>query len=444
MIEVEENDIFDCLGNYNCVFFVGSAISMKAPSYLPDGNMLKRYVVEALCKDVDYLQQFSDYQTIDVNNSSQNLFKCMQELMPEVIFQVMQDIIGAYAIKALKFCDRANYNFNHKTLARILKRNRELRRKSIIITTNFDHLLEDALNEIGLNEPDDFLIHIANDDFLFSDAELIDIFKLHGTVQDDASIITTLSAIGLRLPDKKAHVLKTVLEKCMVFFVGYSGYDLDIYPIINGCDCKDIYWLMKPGAGITLQSSNLVKKFNAKIYKTDLNEMFIRLSEKFGFSIQDERPGKDDRFVHEYLSEWSKEIAISDRVHIIANIMRHIGQPNRSIDLLEKMRTLHENADPLKRTKYLTDLGAVYTDVNNWQKAEEAYNECLGIAEDNGMIVSKGISMSGLAYISYKRDMWNKAAALYTNSLNLLKNSQAEDRDILGIELGLGLTYYKP
>ena len=56
MNELKQEDIFSLLNNHNCVFFVGSAISMKEPSCLPDGYQLKKMVFQSLCSDVDYLQ----------------------------------------------------------------------------------------------------------------------------------------------------------------------------------------------------------------------------------------------------------------------------------------------------------------------------------------------------------------------------------------------------
>lgn len=445
MTELKGKDILDLLDSRNCVFFVGSAISMKKPSCLPDGYKLKRLVIESLCNNVDYLKSlFQDCFPVgrwdeDIDKLPQSMY----ELMPEVVFQAAQDILGTYAVKALKFCELATYNSNHEFLAHFLKRNRELGRKTIIVTTNFDCLLEDAMKHIGLKESEDFLIHSTNDESSIAENKFIDIFKPHGTVQNDASVITTLRGVGLRLPDKKADLLRFILENHTVFFVGYSGYDLDIYPVIKECDCKDIYWLMKPKSQPTLQADSLIRKVNAKVYRVDLNKMFMSLNKMLGFGIRERTIGFDDSFVRNYLTEWSNAIEVTDKVHIVANVMRHIGQLRISIELLERARGLCSGANPLKRMKLFNDLGAAYTDINNWQKAEEAYKESLTIAEGVGNKVGMGISKSGLAYLSYKQDQWNEAITLYSESLNLLENSEADERDILGTRIGLGLTYYK-
>ena len=129
-------------------------------------------------------------------------------------------------------------------------------------------------------------------------------------MQDDDSIITTLRGVGLKLPDKKADVLRSILENYVVFFIGYSGYDLDIYPVIKECNCKDIYWLMKPDSKPTLQADALIRKFDAKVYRADLNKMFVNLSKKFDVDIVDikeERNKYDDSFVRDYLSNWRRE-----------------------------------------------------------------------------------------------------------------------------------------
>jgi tetratricopeptide (TPR) repeat protein len=445
MVDLKEKDILNFMKSSNCVFFVGSAISMKEPSCLPDGNTLKRLVIESLCIDVEYLESlFQDYfSTSRWDKTINKLAQSMHELMPEVIFQIAEDILGGYAVKSLKFFELASHNFNHRFLSYYLKNNRELGNKSIIITTNFDYLLEKAMQDLDLEESKDFIIHTTNDDFLITPTKYIDIFKLHGSIQDETSVITTLRGIGLKLPDKKAIVLKSVLENYPVFFVGYSGLDLDIYPVINGCGCKDIYWLIEPGVPPTTQTDSLIKKFNAKVYKVDLNKMFLNLSKKFSFNIKEDKITYDDSFVRDYLINWSKAIEVSDKVHIIANVMRHIGQLSISTGLLEKVRVLYTRAKPLKRIRFFNDLGDSYTDVNNWQKAEEAYNVSFNLAKDNRQKAEMGVSKSGLAYIYYKKDQWNKAITLYSESLDLMENAGANERDILGARIGLGLTFYK-
>ena len=445
MIELKEKDLLDRLNAGNCVFFVGSAISMKEPSCLPDGYNLKRLVIESLCRDIDYLNELFQncFPEGRWDANIDKLPQSMYELMPEVIFQIAEEIRGTYAIKALKFCELANYNSNHEFLARFLQRNRESGHKTLIVTTNFDRLLEDAMKHVGLRESEDFLTHSTNEEFSDSENELIDIFKLHGTVQNEASVITTLRGVGLRLPDKKADVLKFVLENHTVFFVGYSGYDLDIYPVVKESNCKDICWLMKPDSQPTLQANSLIKKFNARVYRADLNEMFMNLNRTFGFGIEERTTEFDDSFVRNCLTGWSNAIEVTDKVHIVANVMRHIGQLRTSIELFERARGLSQKANPLKRMRLLNDVGAAYTDINNWQKAEEAYKESLAISEGVGHKVGMGVAKSGLAYLLYKQDLWNKAITLYDESLSLLEESEADERDILGTRIGLGLTYYK-
>ena len=103
--------------------------------------------------------------------------------------------------------------------------------------------------------------------------------------------------------------------------------------------------------------------------------MFVRLDGLFSFGIEDKTVKFDNSFVSHHLTEWSKPIELADRVHIVGNVMRHIGQLNIAIELLEKGRDLSRDITPLKKIKLLNDLGAAYSDINNWVKAEEAYEE---------------------------------------------------------------------
>ncbi len=103
MIELKEQGLLELLSSNNCVWFVGSKISEKAPSCLPDAAKLKKLVMESLCGEVEHLKSlFQKCFPADAwDEKADKLAKSMRELMPEVIFQAAQDVIGDEARKAL-------------------------------------------------------------------------------------------------------------------------------------------------------------------------------------------------------------------------------------------------------------------------------------------------------------------------------------------------------
>lgn len=449
MNTLAEEDVFEILQRNNCVFFVGAAISIKKPSNLPNAYCWKRFVFEALCNDFENLNELSKkYFPNKWNESMDKLAQDMYELMPEVVFQIIQDIIGDYTINSLGFFDIRKPNSNHKFLAKMLEYNSKLYRESaIVITTNFDHLLEDAMREIGLKENVDFVIHRNEDSFDMVNNK-INVFKLHGSIDDKESIKATLRSIGLRLPDNKSHALKNIIENFPVFFVGYSGYDLDIYPVIMDSACKDLYWLLKPESKTKTQSNEIIQKFNAKIIKADLNVIFENIGRKFSFWNGKDKDGENnlnDDFIKDYLKKWCDKIDQCERFHIIGNVMRHIGELEDATELLLNAVDLSKNMAHEKRVQLYNDLGGVYTDRNDWDKALESYEMALTISEDNNYKLDIGITKSNLGLLYYKQDQWNRSVNIYEESLTLLEKygGEREERIILSTKIGLGLTYYK-
>lgn len=446
MNALTEEDVFEILQENNCVFFIGSAISMKEPSNLPNAYNWKRFVFEALCSQSENLNTvFKKCFPSHWDENKDKLAQDMYVLMPEVIFQIIQDIIGDYTFDALKFFDIDKPNLNHKFLARMLKYNSKLYQVSAIITTNFDHLLEDAMIEMGLKENVDFVVHSTEDNF-YMVRNKINIFKLHGSIDNKESIKATLRSIGLRLPDNKSDAFKNILENYAVFFVGYSGYDLDIYPVIMDSTCKEILWLLKSDDTTKKQANEIIQQFNAKIVKGDLNVFFKNLGNKFGFWNKNDKDGENNLtqdFIRDYLKKWSDKIDPCNKFHILGNVMHHVGELEDATGLLLKAVELSKDIAYDKRIQLYNNLGGVYTDRNDWDNALEAYETSFAISRGNNYNFGIGITKSNLGLLYYKQDQWNRSVDLYEESLALLEKYGGDERDILSTKIGLGLTYYK-
>jgi len=103
------------------VFFVGAGISI--PSGLPNFKELSR---EAITKIGGNLISPEDYEII------------CSTLRPEVIFKIMVDEFGEESLSFLEMFEGHEPNSNHFFLADKLKQGH------CVITTNGDHLIEDA------------------------------------------------------------------------------------------------------------------------------------------------------------------------------------------------------------------------------------------------------------------------------------------------------------
>lgn len=125
-------------------------------------------------------------------------------------------------------------NANHIFIARLAKYGF----LKIIITTNFDMLIEKALEREGLERDKHYLVYYSEKQFLTGDLQKtwwdrrIKVFKLHGSVEDMESIRTTIKAItNRRLSSIRATLIRNIFLNLnarykQVLILGYSCSDL--------------------------------------------------------------------------------------------------------------------------------------------------------------------------------------------------------------------------
>ena len=111
-----------------------------------------------------------------------------------------------YYLKILDIFKGGEPNANHILIARLAK-NGYLR---TIFTTNFDLLIEKALEKEGLKKKKDFDVYYDEEQFSTIDFDnmqdgIVRIFKIHGSIDNIDSIRTTMSAIASKiLSDKRS------------------------------------------------------------------------------------------------------------------------------------------------------------------------------------------------------------------------------------------------
>ena len=142
-------------------------------------------------------------------------------------------------------------NSNHILIARIAKEGY----LNTILTTNFDQLIEKAFEKEGLIRSKDFMVYYNEEqfsgiDFKKIDNGIINIFKIHGTVEDKESIRTTLKAVANRkLSEKRMKIIRYLFsngEHKKILILGYSCSDeFDITPQIQslGKTQKEIFFV---------------------------------------------------------------------------------------------------------------------------------------------------------------------------------------------------------
>lgn len=229
------------LENRNLLIFAGAGISKLQPSLLPDWYGFNRMLLEAAKETV----------LRGLSHLGQGTATALQQLVIEKIpVEAFSDLIvrsfasdGYFSL--LDILDSDQTNLNHRALAELAKRG-ILR---VIVTTNFDTLIERAFKEAQLPLQ---VITAANAETAITHESGTVLLKIHGSVTDSNSLVDTVSQKirGLSRPIR-SH-LEQLFQQYHVLVLGYSGADLKFgkdYLAFSalGPHSKGVTWLNRPG-----------------------------------------------------------------------------------------------------------------------------------------------------------------------------------------------------
>jgi hypothetical protein len=204
--------------------FCGAGISIDYPCCLPSFDDFKITIIDMMANLLPKKEQKALKRYIRILKERQ---------LPTEVF--MQKIYSHWGRKTLDMTDifgdkQIEPNNNHKLISALTRQG--LR---IILTTNFDRLIESEFPESGVKVIEDHSAFKAFSEQIHTNnlPDLPVVIKLHGSAGNHDRIIVTLNQEG-RL-DKDAHTLITsLLERYTFLFLGYGGRDLDLFPTILG------------------------------------------------------------------------------------------------------------------------------------------------------------------------------------------------------------------
>jgi hypothetical protein len=208
------------------VFFAGAGVSVRAPSVLPNASQLMHNAVQCFCADYEtYLKEL--------------------KLRPEVMFRFIERHRGLllYDFLQAQFAHRA-FNQNHSLMATALLS------KNVVITSNFDLLIEKACLHIGAR-----FAAVVRDGAPPAGVPIL--FKIHGSIDDQESLRVTINHAHRGLSSTSSSLLRSVTEDKHLVVLGYSGRDeLDIMPALTRCNCRSVIWIIHDeGRAIPVEES---------------------------------------------------------------------------------------------------------------------------------------------------------------------------------------------
>jgi len=208
--------------NNQYAFFVGAGISKN--SELPLAGELMDYILNRLTKGLDVDKE--DIKKINVST---------------IQFELFIQILFEYSVspKMYDFFKNGYPNNNHKFIAKMCKSGYA----KTILTTNFDMLIEKALDDEGVEYKVYYLDeHFKNIDF---NEDIVKLIKIHGSIENEKSLITLMHQV---LDNNAREIRRPIIEHVFkngkhdaVLIMGYSNSDkFDIVEVIENIENSDI------------------------------------------------------------------------------------------------------------------------------------------------------------------------------------------------------------
>jgi len=368
-------DIGWAIKERNLTLFCGAGISKN--SGLPLANELKKYILGKLPlnqKDVD-----------EVMNST---------LPFEVFMKSISESTDIFKILNM-FAD-GQPNINHILVARLAK----MGYLNTIFTTNFDLLIEKALESEGLKENVDYQRYYDEEHFSSVDLENsgdgVRIFKIHGTIDDIDSIRTTLEAVASKtLSDKRWKIVRYLFSTGRhkkVLILGYSTSDeFDITPQIQSIkDNRKEIFFVKHGKEEEIEDinendfKNPFKEFPGSRIKCDTDKFIKELWGLLGATVGEEcRLSKPEIEWRRYVDNWAKETEVYKGFHkyfTAASIFASISDYSRSCGFYEKsLEAAKAVGCKLRESTCYIGLGNNYLSLGDFKSVIEYFKKALKI-----------------------------------------------------------------
>jgi tetratricopeptide (TPR) repeat protein/NAD-dependent SIR2 family protein deacetylase len=194
--------------------FCGAGVSFN--SGLPIVSALLTYLFEKL--------HLTAKEANSINKSNLPFESIMEVTLKESGLEEIQEIFS-----------EGKPNSNHLFIAKLAKQ----KNIQIIYTTNFDLLIEKALEQEGLCQGKDFVVYSSQESLQLIDwkLDIIKVVKIHGCVSKKEEMAITMSMIASsQYSELRRDLLSQVLcdRQCGdVLIIGYSCSDIDLFPLIE-------------------------------------------------------------------------------------------------------------------------------------------------------------------------------------------------------------------
>ncbi|MFX1354885.1 MAG: tetratricopeptide repeat protein, partial [Promethearchaeota archaeon] len=424
-------------------FLVGAGCSIDPPSCLPAGKAMMDAIIDYTCAE-----------------SEIGKIKKLEDLRFEQLIEIIRDRLDPQ-LKVIDFyglCDKPN--IQHYFLSEMMKNGQ------FVFTTNFDFLIEYALQYLGVLK-ENIKIVITKNDFeqakspqeLFSQG-IKTLYKIHGStkniIKEEStrdSLIATIQAFGANKEGENVFQLESFKQPAFVnltkgrslVVMGYSGSDdFDIVPTLKVLEqIQDIIWInyVHEDGGkeliyeIQREDINNYKKLPkvdqilVDIKRMNYTKRVLRVDVNTGRMVKELIPTqikeKLEPFsldVRDWLSSNLKSPNKFIKLFIPYKIYFDFNIYKDAMSILNKILMISGQNNSLRWNSFaLNEMGLIYKAQGNFPEALKRYEEALHIDEQSGNLSGKAANLSNIGMIFRAQGNYPDALKHFNKALQIFE-----------------------
>lgn len=326
------------------VLFCGAGISAGKPSSLPGWFDTNKAIVEVLANrlesSLDRPVWLSDLvKLIDDERNAEHF-------PPDYQAQIIEEMCGDRYFRALQALDIDVINTAHDGIATLASAGVV----KAIVTTNFDRLIEQALDNHGIEYVaayDDEGYLEMRDRLNRQDSSLLPIIKIHGCVSNHLSMIDTLKQRKIGRSQHLQYCLDFVQSYYWIY-LGFSAADLETAPdylglVAGAKKSKGATFVAYPGNPELGNGAIALMDAYGKCGRIEVAYVSDYINKVCkSFNITELEPIPEDEslgaaYFHSNLEKWANELSIAAAGLCLAAIMEAVGQAEFSMKVLDRL-----------------------------------------------------------------------------------------------------------
>jgi len=415
--------------NGDVVFFVGAGISFH--SGIPLASELKSRI---LCQ-----LPVNKKEATQIQNAA---------LPFEAFFETLSR--GGSIDSLLKLFRGSIPNRNHFLVAKLAKYG-HIRK---ICTTNFDLLIERALESEGLIKNSEFKVLSLENEFENNDSRLgsgITLYKVHGSADNLSSIVVTLRRIAARsysVPRRR--IINDLFSEGVhshVLVLGYSCSDVfDLIPQIEEItgDKKKVYFIEHCKGESELQLYPLGRPFVAYSGATLRVDTDYFIKELWKHTLSDPWPNISVPVFswRDFIKAWKQELRLADAFFIAGELLRQIGMYFEAIrQFREAIKTTKHNGDDANVCRSYGSLGTCLRALGRYEEALDVYQSGYKLTEETNSERNQSRFLGDIGSVYRNKGEYSTALIYQKQSLRAARRT-GDYELVAQVHANLGNTFH--